>query len=137
MGVNVKGVFLGTGIALSGMLRRGAGCVVNIASTSAIRGRRGLAAYVASKHAVLGLTRVAALDVAGAGVRVNAVLPGPVEGRMIRSLEQKAGGGIARSGPAPLAAPEDVADCVAFLASEEARHINGAALVVDGGATVM
>lgn len=137
MAVNAKGVFLGTKLALSRMLPRGAGCVVNVASTSAIRGRAGLAGYVASKHAVLGLTRVAALDTAGSGVRVNAVLPGPIEGRMIRSLEEKAGGTIARAGQTPRAMPEDVANSVVFLASEEARHINGEALVVDGGATVM
>ncbi|MBP5858389.1 SDR family oxidoreductase [Marivibrio halodurans] len=137
MAVNARGVFLGTKLALSRMMPRGAGCIVNVASTSAIRGRAGLAGYVASKHAVLGLTRVAALDAAGSGVRVNAVLPGPIEGRMIRSLEEKAGGGIARAGRASRAMPEDVASGVAFLASDEARHINGEALVIDGGATVM
>ena len=77
--VNVKGVFLGLKYVLARMIPRGAGAVVNTASTSAIRGRAGLAGYVASKHAVLGLTRTAALEVMGTRIRVNAVLPGPVE----------------------------------------------------------
>jgi NAD(P)-dependent dehydrogenase (short-subunit alcohol dehydrogenase family) len=113
--------------------------VVNTASTSAIRGRAGLAGYVASKHAVLGLTRVAALDVAGTSIRVNAVLPGPVETRMIHSLDEQAlaaGSGIKRAGGSSYAKPEDVANIVAFLLSDQAAHVNGAAWVVDAGSTV-
>ena len=89
MAVNATGVFLAMQLTLPRMIARGRGSIVNVASTSAIRGRGGMAGYVASKHAVLGLTRVAALDVAGTGVRVNAVLPGPVEGRMIERIEQQ------------------------------------------------
>ncbi len=138
MAVNAKGVFLGMKYALPGMLERGRGAVVNVASTSAIRGRANLAAYVASKHAVLGLTRVAALEVMDRGVRVNAVLPGPVETDLLRSLDAKAGlagGVITRAAQARTAQPGDVAGPVLFLASDEARHLNGAALVIDGGGT--
>ena len=138
MAVNAKGTFLGMKHALRRMIPRGSGSVVNIASTSAIRGRAGLAGYVASKHAVLGLTRVGALDAADTGVRVNAVLPGPVEGRMIWALDQRASqGDMRRAGAVSYAKPEDVANTVAFLGSDEAVHINGSALVVDGGATVL
>ncbi|MBJ3778494.1 SDR family NAD(P)-dependent oxidoreductase [Acuticoccus mangrovi] len=137
MAVNVKGVLLVMQAALPRMARRGHGAIVNVASTSAIRGRAGLAGYVASKHAVLGLTRVAALDAAGRGVRVNAVLPGPIAGRMIESIESQVDGGVRRAGAANFARPEDVANVIAFLASEEARHMNGAALVVDDGSTLM
>lgn len=140
MAVNVRGIFLGLKFVLPMMRERGKGSVVNTASTSAIRGRAGLAGYVASKHAVLGLTRVAALEVAGSGLRVNAVLPGPIDTRMIHSLSEQAeatGTWIARSQSAPMGRPEDVADTICFLLSERSRHVNGAAWVVDGGTTVL
>jgi NAD(P)-dependent dehydrogenase (short-subunit alcohol dehydrogenase family) len=135
--VNTRGVFLGLKYALARMMPRKAGAIVNIASTSAIRGRGGLAGYVASKHAVLGLTRVAALDVAGTSIRVNAVLPGPIQTRMIESLDRQVieRGGVPRSKRLRYGRPEDVANTVAFLASDEAAHVNGAAWVVDAGST--
>ena len=139
MQVNVKGVFLGLKHVLARMTLRGWGAIVNTASTSAIRGRAGLAGYVASKHAVLGLTRTAALEVMGTRIRVNAILPGPIESRMIRELDDQAGrntAGLRRAGSAAYGRPENIADVVAFLASEEASHVNGAAWVVDGGMTV-
>ena len=134
MAVNVKGVFLAMQAILPRMIARGRGSVVNVASTSAIRGRGGL---VASKHAVLGLTKVAALDVGGSGVRVNAVLPGPIAGRMIENIERQSEGGVQRANAAALARPEDIATAIAFLASSEASHVNGAAFVVDGGSTLI
>jgi NAD(P)-dependent dehydrogenase (short-subunit alcohol dehydrogenase family) len=137
--VNVKGVFLGLKYVLARMIQRGAGAIVNTASTSAIRGRAGLAGYVASKHAVLGLTRTAALEVVETRIRVNAVLPGPIESRMIRELDRAASAGatgLRRTGSAPYGRPENIADVVAFLASDEAAHVNGAAWVVDAGTTV-
>ncbi|WP_146689591.1 SDR family NAD(P)-dependent oxidoreductase [Bradyrhizobium canariense] len=139
LAVNVKGVFLGLKHVLAKMTPRGRGAIVNTASTSAIRGRAGLAGYVASKHAVLGLTRTAALEVVGTRIRVNAVLPGPIESRMIRNLDDQAGrnaSGLRRSGSARYGKPENIADVVAFLASDDASHVNGAAWVVDAGMTV-
>jgi NAD(P)-dependent dehydrogenase (short-subunit alcohol dehydrogenase family) len=137
--VNAKGVFLGLKYVLAKMIPRGEGTIVNTASTSAIRGRAGLAGYVATKHAVLGLTRVAALDVAGTGIRVNAALPGPVETRMTRALDEqvrRTSVGLGRSGQAGYGSPESVANVVAFLLSSEASHVNGAAWVIDAGMTV-
>jgi NAD(P)-dependent dehydrogenase (short-subunit alcohol dehydrogenase family) len=136
--VNARGVFLGIKHVLGRMIPRNTGAIVNIASTSAIRGRGGLAGYVASKHAVLGLTRVAALDVVGTSIRVNAVLPGPIQTRMIDSLDQQltSRGGVPRSKLLRYGRPEDVANIVTFLASDEAAHVNGAAWVVDAGSTI-
>ncbi|KIZ41336.1 MULTISPECIES: SDR family NAD(P)-dependent oxidoreductase [Rhodopseudomonas] len=134
--VNVKGVFLGLKHVIARMMPRREGAIVNTASTSAIRGRTGLAGYVASKHAVLGLTRVAALDVAGTAIRINAVLPGPIESRMLQALDGQTTNGFGRSGTAPCGSPDSVADVVAFLLSPAARHVNGAAWTVDAGSTV-
>src|SRR5579864_1855859 len=87
IGVNLKGVFLGMRHVLPVMLKQGRGAIVNTASTAALFGGPGMAPYVASKHGVLGLTKVASAEVARLGIRVNAVCPGPVETRMMRSLE--------------------------------------------------
>ncbi|WP_283178851.1 SDR family NAD(P)-dependent oxidoreductase [Gemmobacter sp. 24YEA27] len=137
--VNLRGVFLGLHHSLARMRRQGGGAVVNIASTSSIRGRAGLAGYVAAKHAVLGLTRVAALDMAGSGIRVNAVLPGPVDTAMIATIDRNAaaqGQAVQRSGTAAPIPPDGIAPTVSFLLSDQARHVNGAAWVVDDGSTL-
>ena len=140
--VNLKGVFLGLRHVLPVMLRQGAGTIVNSASITAIFGGPGMPAYVASKHGVLGLTKAAAADVARFGVRVNAVCPGPVETRMMRSLE-------AQRNPADPAAmraairagiptgaystPEEVANAVLYLCSALSGNVTGTHLMLDGG----
>jgi NAD(P)-dependent dehydrogenase (short-subunit alcohol dehydrogenase family) len=137
--VNVRGIFLGLKYVLRKMRQRETGAIINTASTSSIRGRAGLAGYVSSKHAVLGLTRTAAVEVTGTGIRVNAVLPGPIESRMIRELDDQAARSTSapgRAGSANYGHPQNIAEVVAFLASAEAAHVNGAAWVVDGGMTV-
>ena len=142
IGVNLKGVFLGMRHVLPVMLRQGRGAVVNTASTAGLFGGPGMAAYVASKHAVLGMTKVASADVARLGVRVNAVCPGPVETRMMRSLEAQ----INPAEPATVhaafsagipsgryAMPEEVANVVMYLCSDLASDITGSHIVIDGG----
>jgi NAD(P)-dependent dehydrogenase (short-subunit alcohol dehydrogenase family) len=137
MAINVRGVFLGIKYVLP-YLGDGA-AIVNTGSGASLRGFERAVAYSASKHAVLGITRSVAREVARRGIRVNAVLPGPIEGRMLTSIASGS------RGPATLerfrtAVPlgrlgtaEDVAALVTFLLSDEAAFITGAGYEVDGG----
>ena len=144
MGVNVKGVFLGLRHVLPVMLKQKRGAIVNTASVAGLVASPGMPAYVASKHAVIGLTKTAAGEVARSGVRVNAVCPGPIDTRMIHSLESMLSPNdpgsigeryqsnipIGRYGTA-----DEVANVVLFLCSDLAGNITGAQYVVDGGRT--
>jgi NAD(P)-dependent dehydrogenase (short-subunit alcohol dehydrogenase family) len=144
MGVNVKGVFLGLRYVLPVMIAQRRGAVVNTASIAGLVGSPGMPAYVASKHAVVGLTKVAAGEVGQFGVRVNAVCPGPVDTRMIHAIENQVSpdnpGVVAQRYQAviPLgryATPEEVANVVQFLCSDLASNVTGAQYAVDGGRT--
>jgi NAD(P)-dependent dehydrogenase (short-subunit alcohol dehydrogenase family) len=144
IGVNVKGVFLGLRHVLPVMLRQKGGAVVNTASVAGLVATPGMPAYVASKHAVIGLTKTAAGEVARAGVRVNAVCPGPVDTRMIHSLEsqlnpanpQAVGDRYKNAIPSGrYTTPEEIANVVLFLCSDLAANVTGAQWVVDGGRT--
>jgi len=144
LAVNVKGVFLGLKHVLPVMLKQGKGAVVNTASTAALVGSAGLGPYVASKHAVLGLTKSVAGEVARDGVRVNALCPGPTDTRMIHSLEDQAAARGANDvaeryrATIPLgryATPAEVTAMVLFLCSDEASAITGGQFQVDGGRT--
>ena len=145
MAVNLDGTFYCTQAALPGMLANGWGRIVNVASTAALTGYRYVAAYCAAKHAVLGLTRALALEVAGKGVTVNAVCPGYTETDIVRdavaNIVAKTGLGTdaARSQLASgnpqgrLIQPEEVADAVAWLCRPQAGAMNGQAIAVAGG----
>lgn len=145
LAVNVRGVFLGMRAAAPALRRRGAGAIVNLASVAGVTGDPNLSAYIASKHAVIGLTRSGALAFGKDGVRVNAVAPSPVETRMMRSLETGMGGPQGAemvrklvSERIPLgryAEPAEVAALIAFLGSDEARFITGSIYTIDGGMT--
>ena len=146
IGVNLKGVFLGLRHVLPVMLRQRSGAVVNTASVAGLVATPGMSAYVASKHAVIGLTKTAAGEAARAGVRVNAICPGPVETRMMRSLESQldpadpeAVGRRYRSGlpSGRYSTPEEIANVVLFLCSDLAGNVNGAQWVVDGARTAV
>jgi NAD(P)-dependent dehydrogenase (short-subunit alcohol dehydrogenase family) len=144
IGVNVKGVFLGLRHVLPQMIRQKSGAIVNTASVAGLVGTPGMPAYVASKHAVLGLTKTAAGEVARQGIRVNAVCPGPVDTRMIHALEEQ----LSPADPAAMseryqaAMPtgryttvEEIANMVLFLCSDLASNTTGGQFVVDGGRT--
>jgi 3alpha(or 20beta)-hydroxysteroid dehydrogenase len=140
--VNLRGVFLGLRHVLPVMLAQGSGAIVNTGSIASARGLPGSVAYNAAKHAVLGMTRTAAVEVGGRGVRVNAVLPGIVDTRLLRSLLVEMAGddgeetmrSVASIAPmARPAQPEEVAQVVVFLASDAASFVNGVGWPVDGG----
>ncbi len=144
LAVNVRGVFLGLKYGHAALRARGGGAIVNVSSVAGITGNPMICAYITSKHAVIGLTRSAAVSFPAAGIRVNAVLPAPIETRMMRSLEE---GFMPGSGDTlkqmlltqiPLGrygTPEEVASVICFLLSDEARYVNGALYTVDGGMT--
>jgi 3alpha(or 20beta)-hydroxysteroid dehydrogenase len=135
--VNQFGVYLGMRAVAPLMKERGGGAIVNISSIDGMIGMPFVAAYVSSKFGVRGLTKVAALELADAGIRVNSVHPGFIDTPMLR---QPAGdqlmGRLGASVPIRrLGTPADVADLVLFLASEQATYCTGSEFVVDGGVT--
>jgi len=136
---NVLGVFLGLKYQLPVMLAQGSGSVVNISSIAGQIGLPGASLYVASKHAVDGLTKSAALEVAAAGVRVNSASPGPVDTPMLDRVvggDQAAKAGFIGTVPAKRAATvDDVANLVLFLGGEQSRYVNGQSYLLDGGYT--
>jgi NAD(P)-dependent dehydrogenase (short-subunit alcohol dehydrogenase family) len=142
--VNVVGVFLGIKHVLPKMLERNQGSIINTASIAGLIGSPQIAAYTASKHAVIGLTKSVALDCTNTNVRVNCVCPGMIDSRMLSAIIAGRNPGNA---PVPneriveriparrLGQPSEVASIVAFLASDEASYVSGAAYVVDGART--
>ncbi|MCC8942336.1 SDR family oxidoreductase [Bradyrhizobium sp. Arg68] len=142
--VNVVGVFLGMKYVLPVMLKQNKGSIINTASIAGLMGSPLIAVYSASKHAVIGLTKSAAWECTGTGVRVNCVCPGMIDSRMLSTILQGRSGGNA---PPPvekivdriparrLGLATEVASIVAFLASDEASYVTGSAYTVDGGRT--
>jgi NAD(P)-dependent dehydrogenase (short-subunit alcohol dehydrogenase family) len=135
---NVLGTLLAMKHELRVMSAQGSGSIVNVSSTMGLRGAANASLYVASKHAVEGLTKSAALETAAFGVRVNAVAPGPVETAMLNRLtvnaERKAG--MLATVPLKRAGtPEEIAEAILFVASEKASFMTGEVLRVNGGRT--
>ncbi|MGZ5842951.1 MAG: glucose 1-dehydrogenase [Xanthobacteraceae bacterium] len=136
--VNLKGIFLAMKYEIPAMVSAGGGAIVNTASVAGLVGERGIGAYSASKHGVVGLTRTAALDYIGQGVRINAVCPGATRTRILANWFQdpKVESFILSRHPiGRIAEPEEIARAVLFLASDDASFIVGQALAVDGGLT--
>jgi len=138
--VNVTGVFLGLQAVMPVMQRQGGGAIVNTSSIAGLVGAPNMAGYITSKHAVLGLTKVAALEGAPHGVRVNSVHPGFIDSRMLSDIATRLGGSAAdMAGAVPagrLGTLDEIARAVAFLLSDEASYMNGTALVADGGVVI-
>jgi len=141
--VNVKGVWLGMKYVLPEMNDNGS--IINTSSVAGLMGFNSMSAYVTSKHAVIGLTRTVAHEVAPRGIRVNSVHPAPVDNRMMRSLEEGFAPGqgeeVKKGFEASIpmkkyATNEDIARGVLFLASDDSRFITGMKLVIDGGMTM-
>jgi NAD(P)-dependent dehydrogenase (short-subunit alcohol dehydrogenase family) len=142
LAVNVRGAFLAIKHAAPKIAERGGGSIVVTSSVAGLVGSPGLAAYVASKHAVIGLVRSAALELAGAQIRVNALNPGPIDNRMMRSIEEQAApgaGAVVKAGfeeKVPLhryGTNEEIARFALFLASDDASYCTGNVYVADGG----
>lgn len=134
--INVKGTLLAMKHEIPVIARQG-GAIVNLSSMVGDVGMAGASVYVASKHAINGLTRSAALETARMGVRVNAVAPGGVLTPMLERFtagNQDAQAGFANSHPlGRLAQPEEIATAILFLASDDAKFMTGSVLTVDGG----
>ena len=134
IGINLRGTFLCMKHELAQMVKQGRGVVVNTSSGAGIRGVAGGAAYAASKHAIIGLTRSAALDYAKQNIRVNAVLPGNIETPM---MDRFTGGDMQKAidlePVGRLGKPEEIAEAVLWMASDLGGFVTGAATVIDGG----
>ena len=137
MRVNVDGPFRAMRAVIPGMVERGGGVILNTCSAAALSGGRAGAAYTASKHALLGLTRSTAWYYGNQGIRCNAVAPGAIQTRM-HTREMPSASGMARATPYLSTIPEhgrarEVAEVAVFLCSDAARYVNGAVLPIDGG----
>ena len=135
---NVFGTLLSMKHELRVMLAQGAGSIVNISSTYGHEGAAGASVYAASKHAVEGLTKSAALEAAGSGVRVNAVAPGPTDTGMLDRFTGSTEVKAALAAKVPLSRvgqPSEIAEAIAFLASGKASFITGQIVTADGGKT--
>ena len=133
---NVLGVLLSMKHELRAMLPQGSGSIVNVSSAYGSVGAAGASVYVASKHAVEGMTKSAALEVAGTGVRVNVVAPGTTDTGMLTRFTNTDENKAALVSTVPfkrLATPEEIAHVIAFVASTNASYMTGASIPVDGG----
>jgi NAD(P)-dependent dehydrogenase (short-subunit alcohol dehydrogenase family) len=142
--VNVKGAFYGIKAVIPELQRRGGGSIIATASVAGLVGSPGMAAYITSKHALIGLVKTAALELGPLGIRVNAIAPGPIDNRMMRSIEEQASPGHAEDVKAGFASQvalgrygknEEIAELALFLASARSSNSTGAVFVSDGGFT--
>jgi len=137
IGINLKGIWLCMKYEIPEMLKQGKGVIVNCSSVAGLVGFSGLPAYVASKHGVIGLTKTAALECAKLGIRVNAVCPGVIKTPMMDRITGNKKEAVEQfTGLEPVGRfglPEEIANAVVWLCSDEASFVTGHAMAVDGG----
>ncbi len=135
--VNLRGAFLCTRAAAEMMMTNHSGKIINISSIGAIKGGRGQTNYAAAKGGLISFTRACAVELAGKGIQVNAILPGMILTKMSTRVRKRAGEKILEKIPAAkFGEPVDVANVVVFLASNKADYITGQAISVDGGLSI-
>lgn len=146
MNVNIKGVFLGLKYVLKQMEKQGSGSIINTSSIGGLVGHENFTAYVASKHAVAGMTKAAAIEYGKKNIRVNAICPGPIKTDMVVNAAHKNNpdnpqeyyDNLSSLIPSEvLGEPDHVANLVLFLASDESPYINGATYAIDGAMTAV
>lgn len=135
--INVRGTWLGMKYEIPHMLAGGRGSIINLASTAALTGLPHVGAYAATKHAIVGLTKSAAIELAQSNIRVNAIAPGPVNTNLLHSMRASReripnaiGGRVPMS---RVAEPEEMAGAVVWLASDAASYVTGTIVSIDGG----
>ncbi len=134
LSTNLKGCFLCTQQATKQMMKQKSGSIVNIASIVGVMGNFGQANYSAAKAGLIGLTKTTAREVASRGVTANAVAPGFIDTEMTQKLDEKVRNAMMEQIPlGKFGTPEDVADCVGFLVSDQAKYITGQVLNINGG----
>jgi NAD(P)-dependent dehydrogenase (short-subunit alcohol dehydrogenase family) len=132
--LNLRGMLVAMKCEIAAMLASGGGAIVNMSSTAGLSGVRGMSAYCATKHAVIGATKSAALDYAALNIRINAVAPGPIATDRIAALSEERRAPIVRAVPmGRIGLAEEVAAVVVWLCSDAAAFVTGAVVPVDGG----